>query len=462
MTNVSPGIVVVGLGPGDPALRTAATERALALADAIVLRTRIHPGLDNLSGDPRVSDCDDLYQSAATFEDLYAAIAERVLQQAAIVPRVVYAVPGHPRVGETSVRLLETVARQVGIPVDVEDAVSFLDVVVNALAVDPIADGLQILDAADLAASLDAEPFGAGLLGINPLRPLMISQLFRPELAVSVKLALARLYPETVKVTVIRGAGIGDSERIDTVPLHALDRQTVDHLTSLLVSPLAPLESFRTPDALLRIVARLRRPDGCPWDRAQSHQTLRDSLLEEAYEAVDAIDSGDAAALAEELGDVFLLVAMLAQIAEESGAFTIEDVCEEIGRKLIRRHPHVFSTVIADSPDAVIATWNSVKAAERADKGDPTAELSPLDHLPRAMPATRKAVELLGAGQLLHAPEDPATGDELLSAVRALIERGIDPERALETSLRALQPASVGSPGRSSLAPDFKPEKGIS
>jgi tetrapyrrole methylase family protein/MazG family protein len=448
MTKTRSGITIVGLGPGDPALRTLAAQRALDLADAIVLRTRIHPGLDDLAGDPRVTDCDDLYQSAATFEDLYAAIAARVLERAAVEPRVVFAVPGHPRFGEQSVRLLESLARAAGIPVVVADAVSFLDVVINSLAVDPVADGLQILDASDLAAALDAEPFGSGLLGINPLRPLLISQVFRPELAALVKLALARLYPDDVEVTVIRGAAIRDVEHIETVPLHALDRQPVDHLTSLLVSPLAPLAALRTPDSLLRIVARLRRPDGCPWDRAQTHQALRDSLLEEAYEAVDAIDGGDAAALAEELGDVLLLVAMHAQIAEEAGTFTIEDVCEEIGRKLIRRHPHVFSTVVAESPDAVIATWNSVKAAERATKGVTLEESSPLDRLPRAMPATRKAVELLGSGRVLHAPEDPADGDELLRSVRALIDRGIDPERALEVSLRGLQTAVAGSPDR--------------
>ena len=123
------GITIVGLGPGDPALRTLATQRALDFADAIVLRTRIHPGLDDLSRDPRVTDCDDLYQSAATFEDLYTAIAERVLERASVASRVVFAVPGHPRFGEKSVRLLEVLAREAGIPLIVADAVSFLSLI---------------------------------------------------------------------------------------------------------------------------------------------------------------------------------------------------------------------------------------------------------------------------------------------------------------------------------------------
>jgi MazG family protein len=195
----------------------------------------------------------------------------------------------------------------------------------------------------------------------------------------------------------------------------------------------------------LRIVARLRLPDGCPWDREQSHATLRDALLEEAHETVDAIDGDDMQALAEELGDLLLLVAMHAQIAEEAGAFTFEDVCEGVSRKLIRRHPHVFATAVADSPEAVIATWNQVKATERATNGVSEDSRSPIDRLPRSMPATRKAVELLAPRRVLAQPDRPDAGDELLQSTRALIDRGIDPERALERSLRTLSASLAAS-----------------
>ena len=130
-----------------------------------------------------------------------------------------------------------------------------------------------------------------------------------------------------------------------------------------------------------------------------------------------------------------LLVAMHAQIGEEEAAFQIEDVYESINRKLIRRHPHVFGTVEAKTPDAVIETWESVKAREREAKEKPSPE-KPLDRLPRAMPATRKAIELLAPRSTLDAATDNRTGDELLGAIVNLIDRGIDPERALESALR--------------------------
>jgi XTP/dITP diphosphohydrolase len=160
-------------------------------------------------------------------------------------------------------------------------------------------------------------------------------------------------------------------------------------------------------------------------------------VLEEAYEVVDAIDAGDDRALAEELGDLLLLVMMQAQIAEEHGAFRIEDVFEGINRKLIRRHPHVFGSLSATTPDAVIATWEAVKETERAAKGASTATLHPIDRLPRAMPVTRKIVEILAPRARLAPPENPDAGNELLEAVRGLIERGLDPELAVEASLRA-------------------------
>ena len=197
-----------------------------------------------------------------------------------------------------------------------------------------------------------------------------------------------------------------------------------------------PMETVRSPDSLTRLVARLRAPGGCPWDREQTSKSLRNSVLEEAYELVDAIDADDIGGLSEELGDLLLLVTMQAQIAEENGAFRIEDVFEGVNRKLIRRHPHVFGTVSATTPDAVITTWEGVKERERAEKGKSTAKPNPIDRLPRAMPTTRKIVEILAPRSTFAAPQDSGAGDDLLAAVRALIEIGIDPDLALEASLR--------------------------
>jgi tetrapyrrole methylase family protein/MazG family protein len=115
-------------------------------------------------------------------------------------------------------------------------------------------------------------------------------------------------------------------------------------------------------------VAILRSPDGCPWDREQTHRSLRANLLEEAAEAAEAIDEGDAEHLCEELGDVLLQVVMHAELAQESGAFTFGDVVDGIAQKLIRRHPHVFGDVRAEDKEQALKTWNEVKRAERERK----------------------------------------------------------------------------------------------
>jgi tetrapyrrole methylase family protein / MazG family protein len=224
-----------------------------------------------------------------------------------------------------------------------------------------------------------------------------------------------------------------------TCPLHDLDHQPVNHLSSVWIPPLETLAATKSASTLHRITGMLRAPEGCPWDRKQSHASLRDAVIEEAHEVVDAIDEGDPEHLAEELGDLLLQVALHAQIAEEAGAFTIEDVYDHVNRKLVRRHPHVFGEVNADTPDQVIQTWQSVKAEERRQRGEPvdTSIASPIDKFPRSMPIMTRLARVLGnttTSQPTGPSEDLA--DQLLSAVEAVIAAGLDPERELERAFR--------------------------
>lgn len=444
--SVPPRLLVVGLGPGDPSLRTIGTQRALDAAERIVLRTRVHPGLEDLLGDDRVSDCDDLYAVSGSFDGVYRAIAERVLGFVTGTGEggVVFAVPGHPRFGERSVGLIEERAAELGVGVAVMTAVSSVDAVVGVLAVDPMADEVQLIDALALAAAVDREPFAGGSLGVDPLRPCLIGQIYAPHVAVAVKLALGRLYPDDHPIVLVRAAGVAGAERSTSCRLFELDRQPVDHLTSAWVPALAALTAFRSPSELRRIVALLRAPGGCPWDREQSHRSLRPAVIEEAYEVADAIDRDDADNLEEELGDLLLQVVLHAQIAEEAGAFVLEDVHERVARKLVRRHPHVFGTVEARTADDVVATWEAIKARERAGNGD-EATVHPLDRLPRSMPALLRATSLLGswkraAPREADASSFDAAGEALLAAVGLAMRDGVDPERALDAALRRRLP----------------------
>jgi XTP/dITP diphosphohydrolase len=199
-------------------------------------------------------------------------------------------------------------------------------------------------------------------------------------------------------------------------------------------------------ERLLEIMRQLRAPDGCPWDREQTHESLRPYLLEEAAEAVDAVSADDPMELASELGDVLLQVAFHSVIAQESGAFTYETVENAIVDKLIRRHPHVFGSVSVDGADEVVTNWNAIKAQERAGK----PEKHPVERVPSALGALARGAEIAKA---LHTPkgsrDDVAgalkTATDDASSVAAVLEAviawsrsvGVNAEVALREALEA-------------------------
>ncbi len=145
-------------------------------------------------------------------------------------------------------------------------------------------------------------------------------------------------------------------------------RGTPDPLSHVPTGPVPSGREGRRVLDLVRVVARLRAPDGCPWDRAQSHRSLRRHLLDETYELLDAIEDGDPVRLREELGDLLLQAVFHAQMAADEGDFDVDDVAEVTVEKLIRRHPHVFADVEADTPEQVYANWERIKAAEGEER----------------------------------------------------------------------------------------------
>lgn len=450
----------MGLGPGDPGARTVAGQRALDSAQRILLRTRVHPGIEDLVSDPRVSACDDLYEDSRTFDEVYASIVQRIIALASTGP-LVYAVPGHPSFGELTVELLRHQAQKVGLDVELLPAVGALDVIAAAIEIDPFASELQLLDGVLLRSLAEQDPFAGGRLGIYPYRPCLISQVYAPDVASAVKLALGRVYPDDHLVEVLHAVGTPSQETRHRCSLFELDRQRVDHLTSVYVPPMAPLEAHRSPATLAQIVARLRAPGGCPWDQEQTHASLRDALIEEAYEAVDAIDAGDLSNLVEELGDLVLQVALHSQVAEEAGAFAIEDVLEQVSAKLVRRHPHVFGDASASTPSDVVKTWNQVKADERRARGEDAPVLDKIERLPRAMPALTRAARVLREEVAVDARGESVAatdlGARLLDVVAQIVATGRNPERELDRALRC-RLAKVNDPGVSS-SPVGAPEE---
>ncbi|OLB62084.1 MAG: nucleoside triphosphate pyrophosphohydrolase, partial [Ktedonobacter sp. 13_2_20CM_2_54_8] len=249
-----------------------------------------------------------------------------------------------------------------------------------------------LFDATTLAALGDDEVAGK----IIPTLPLLVGQVYNRRLASAVKLVLSEVYPDEWPVKLVRAAGVGDDETVVTLPLYELDRGTslANHLSTLYVPPVDELTALRLPETLRYITMRLRRePDGCPWDRKQTHQSLTRYVIEETYEVVEALEENDMEKLADELGDLLLQVYLHSEVARQEGEFAIGDVFEHVNAKLIRRHPHVFGETEVSGAEQVLVNWEEIKKQERIAAGRDVKEESVLDGVPLAAPALIVAQE---------------------------------------------------------------------
>ena len=372
-------ITILGLGPGDANLLTRQAWQTLESASEIYLRTRHHPAVVNLPDNLTVHSFDYLYEEQNSFEDVYNQIIEKVLELGHRPKGVIYAVPGHPLIAETTGPEILRRAHELEIPIQVIEGLSFLEPVFSALGLDPFPH-TALIDALKLGMS-HHPPF-------PPDAPALIAQIYSRDVASEVKLTLMNLYPDEHPVTLLHAAGT-ENQIIEALPLYEIDRSPhIDLMTVLYLPSLGAYTSF---EALQEITAHLRAPEGCPWDQEQTSQSLRPDLLEEAYEALAAIDADDAAKMQEEFGDLLLMVAMLSQINSEDGEFNSADMIRGISTKLIRRHPHVFSDLAVDGVGTVLKNWEQIKAEERAANGE--AEKSLLDGVSIALPALSQAQE---------------------------------------------------------------------
>jgi tetrapyrrole methylase family protein / MazG family protein len=369
-------ITVVGLGPGDGRFLTREAWQTIAEAGTVYLRTKRHPAVADLPAATTLTSFDAIYEAADSFETVYAHIVAELLRLAA-EGAVVYAVPGHPHVGEATVTALEAAAREAGVPVRIVPGLSFVEPTLTAVGCDAL-DGLQLFDAVELLA-FHYPP-------VNPDTPLLLGQVYSRLVAGDLKLVLTAVYPEEHPVQLVHAAGMA-GQSVESVPLYAIDRsEQISHLTSLYVPPL-PYKA--TLAALAETVAILRSPDGCPWDREQTPHSMRGSFLEEAAELLDALDADDEDGLREEMGDVLYHLVMQTQMAHEEELFRLTDVIAGIDAKLKRRHPHVWGDwQVADTAE-VLRNWEQIKQSE---KGERPASL--LDAVPQAMPALARSQKI--------------------------------------------------------------------
>lgn len=207
---------------------------------------------------------------------------------------------------------------------------------------------------------------------------------------------------------------------------------------ALVVNPIELFDVRDAPDGVRGVMDRLRDPvDGCPWDNAQTHESLRPHLLEETYEVLEAIAEGDPAELCEELGDLMMQVVLHAKLAEQAGQFTLDDVSEGIRAKLVRRHPHVFGDASANTPKLVEGAWERLKARERPHRE------SVLDGVPKTLPALARAQSILGRAQRNGFERDGVEredlGERLLNLVQEARELDLSAEDALRDALGAFE-----------------------
>ena len=371
-------ITIVGLGPGPFGCISLETWDILRQAPLLLLRTAIHPTVEELRArGVNFESYDSYYEQGADFDSIYAAIAADVLERAQQGLDVVFAVPGSPVVAEKTVGLIRSGAKQRQVPLRVLPGMSFFELLCNRLGIDP-QQGITIVDAQEVET-----------LPSNLSTGLVVTQVFSPYIASELKLSLMERLQDEAPVTVARHLGLPD-ESVQSIPLFELDRQAgFDHLTSVYVPPCSPMQETFSLDPLVEVMARLRSPEGCPWDNEQTHSTLRRYIVEEVYEVLEAIDEKDPAHLCEELGDLLLQIVFHARMAEESGDFSVQDVVDTVTEKLIRRHPHVFGDISVQDAAEVIVNWDAIKRREKAAKPK-----SALDGVPKGLPALLRANKL--------------------------------------------------------------------
>lgn len=348
-------ITIVGLGNYDLDDLPLGVYRFLNQQQLIYARTLDHPVIRSLQHELQFESFDTIYEENDSFEDVYQQIVDILIEKAK-TSDVVYAVPGHPRVAETTTaKLLEYDAQQDDVDVKVLGGKSFIDDIFGAVNCDPN-DGFTLLDGMALESTM-----------LNIRTNTLITQVYSAMMAADIKITLMERYSDDFLVQIVTEAHSTGAKVLE-VPLFELDHDEAvfNNLTSVFVPKVVKEEEkYQDFDFAVEVIDRLVDDDnGCPWDRVQTHESLKRYLIEESFELFEAIDNEDDWHMIEELGDILLQVLLHTSIGKKEGYMDINEVIESLNAKMIRRHPHIFGEENAESMEDLHDIWQTAKSKE--------------------------------------------------------------------------------------------------
>ena len=346
-------IQIIGLGTGKFEDLTVKAYESLNQGIPTYARTERHPVVNDLKEKGiNIVTFDDYFENYSSFEEIYEKITTKIVELSDKCGKINYCTAGSPFYGDiVAKKLIDEYKSKINIII--MDGMSFID---KCIKLSGYSDykSIKILDC------LEADEFSFDVNSLN-----IIAQVYDQEIASQLKIKLMETYPDNImvqKIDVIE-------EEVRKIPLYMLDQEkNYGFSTYFCINPIEIFENtVYNVNNLLRIVRILRGPDGCPWDKKQTHESLRQCVIEEAYEVVDAIDNKDIDNLIEELGDLMLQVVFHAEIASEEGYFNFKDVVTNVCTKMYTRHPHVFGEVKANNVDEALISWEAAKQKEKSN-----------------------------------------------------------------------------------------------
>ncbi len=368
-------IQIIGLGAGSEDDLTIRAQEALSERIPAFARTDRHPIVNELRKNIDIDSFDDYFEKYETFDEVYENIVNTLIEKSKQYGKINYCTAGSPYYGDiVTKKLISEYKDQIN--TIIIDGMSFLD---KCLKLSGYADynNIKILDC------LETDEFSFDVNSFN-----IITQVYDLETASQLKVKLMEIYPEDANSLIIDVL----EENVKKIPLFMLDQEKNYGFSTYFC--ILPIEISKNRvynvDNLLRIVKLLRGPDGCPWDKKQTHHSIRQHVIEEAYEVVDAIDNDDVDNLVEELGDLLLQVVFHAELGSEEGYFNFSDVVTDVCKKMYFRHPHVFGDVKADDAEEALTSWENSKLKEK----NLTTYTDNLKNVPKALSTLSRSYKI--------------------------------------------------------------------